>query len=850
MTVSVPLRINAPIDIIGQPVTVGVPLPRGVLREAEKLTLTDADGKPVPLQVKPLARWADGTVKWLLCDFVIDRMAARSQSWQLCQGEQPVFSGCTIRESTRGVQVHTVAGEFLVAGDEDSLIGTITGEGFSFSGVRFQMSPLDRPGECVALAVEESGPVRVTVHKQIRIPGKHELRLSLRASFLVGTTLVRLAVTLHNPERALHLGGLWDLGDPNSACFDEFGLSLFVRNFSSRILWKAEPDQPVQETPSSDFAIYQASSGGDQWRSRTHVTDEGVVLVPFQGYKASSGGEEWTGLRASPIVSVQGDAAISVAVPEFWQQFPGRIAVENSTLNIGLFPLEEGVPHELQGGEQKSRIVWLHVGPVSDTPLSLDWVHRPAVVLPDPAWTIASGVFPFLPDHLANESCQTLLTDAIEGPDSFFAKREVIDMYGWRHFGETYADHENEHYTGPKPIVSHYNNQYDVLNGCLMNYLRTGNRSWWELADPLARHIYDIDIYHTDRDRPAYSGGMFWHTDHYKDAGTATHRAYSKVNKKAGQPYGGGPGNEHNWSTGLLHYYYFTGDPLAREAVLSLANWVIQRDDGRLTFLGLIDDGPTGLASVTGGDPRYHGPGRGAGNSINALLDGWLLTTEKRYRDKAEELVRRCVHPADDLDALDMGNPEERWSYTVFLSVLVRYLHLKRDADQVDERFAYARAALLHYGRWMAKNEKPYFDQVERLEFPNETWAAQEMRKANVLRLAARFADGTEREEMLCRGLELADRAWDDIFRFASRTSTRCLAMLLTEGPRDSYLRTHTDENVSESGPQTEFGPPAHFIPQRHRVKCQLRSVGGILRALVRILDVRRWPRALGARQM
>ena len=92
---------------------------------------------------------------------------------------------------------------------------------------------------------------------------------------------------------------------------------------------------------------------------------------------------------------------------------------------------------------------------------------------------------------------------------------------------------------------------------------------------------------------------------HYKDAATATHRAYSKANKKPGQPYGGGPGNEHNWSTGLLHYYYLTGDPLAHDAVLSLANWVINRDDGRQTFLGLIDDGPTGLASRTGGDERY-----------------------------------------------------------------------------------------------------------------------------------------------------------------------------------------------------------------------------------------------------
>src|SRR5437667_274570 len=95
----------------------------------------------------------------------------------------------------------------------------------------------------------------------------------------------------------------------------------------------------------------------------------------------------------------------------------------------------------------------------------------------------------------------------------------------------------------------------------------------------------------------------------------------------------------------------------------------------------------TGLASRTGGD-LFHGPGRGGGNSINALLDAWLLGAGRAYLDKAEELIRRCVHPADDLAALDLGNPEERWSYTVFLSVLARYLDLKARAGQIDEMFS------------------------------------------------------------------------------------------------------------------------------------------------------------------
>jgi hypothetical protein len=706
------------------------------------------------------------------------------------------------------------------------------------------------------ITLEAGGPVRATIRAEGTFTGSVQARFVARLCFFSGTGLVRLRLTLHNPGRARHRGGLWDLGDPWSVYFDSLSLHLALRGSRpAQVVWQAEPDQAPCVLQGSSLSLLQASSGGENWQSPVHVNHRGRITLPFRGYRVQHGHGECSGRRASPVVSLRGErAALTVAVPEFWQQFPKGLRVTGNELVVDLFPHHAGERHELQGGEQKTHTVWLHFGQATGAGWPMGWVHRPALVQAARPWHASTGAVPFLPAALepgpAGRRCERLLTEALEGPDSFFAKRERIDEYGWRHFGETYADHENEHYPGPKPVVSHYNNQYDLLNGLLLNYFRTGDVRWWQLADPLARHVIDIDIYHTDRDRPAYNGGLFWHTDHYRDASTSTHRAYSKGNRRPGQPYGGGPGNEHNYTTGLLHYYYHTGDPLAREAVLSLANWVVTRDDGTRTLLGLIDDGPTGLSSRTGGDGTFHGPGRGSGNSINALLDAWLLTGDESFLDKAEELVCRCIHPADDLDAMDLGNPEHRWSYTVFLSVLARYLHLKLEAGRVDEKYSYARAALVHYGEWMAAHERPYFDQVERLEFPNETWAAQEMRKANVLRLAARHADEPGRSAMCKRGAELAGRAWHDVFGFPTRTSTRSLAILLTEGLRDSYLVIHAREAVTGQGPPADSGQPLRFVPQRWRVREQLKTASGWLRALVRMMDVRRWPRALRARQM
>ena len=96
-------------------------------------------------------------------------------------------------------------------------------------------------------------------------------------------------------------------------------------------------------------------------------------------------------------------------------------------------------------------------------------------------------------------------------------------------------------------LVSHYNNQYDAVAGFASQFLRTGDVRWWELMDDLARHVVDIDIYHTDRDKSAYNDGLFWHTSHYVDAGLSTHRSYPQSPRVGG----GGPSNEHNYATGL-----------------------------------------------------------------------------------------------------------------------------------------------------------------------------------------------------------------------------------------------------------------------------------------------------------
>jgi hypothetical protein len=850
----VPLVVDSPAESRApQPVTVGLPFPRGRLVWPHDATLTDAAKILLPCQAEPLAYWADGSVRWLLVDTVAGDLRSGANPFCLAftrGGPRTDGPMCESRAESGGLTVRTGAAEFRIRpGDfvsgvecDGRLVATPLRLCLTDARGRVRTARTDRT------RVEAAGPVRVTVCHDGTFPGAAPLQFVMRLCFFAGTGLVRVRLTLHNPRRARHSGGLWDLGDQGSILFRDLSLDWGLADArASAVKWRSEPGGSGPAGDTGPVEIYQDSSGGVNWDSRNHVNRDGRVPCSFRGYRVRAGASEFRGLRASPVVTLRGPAAaLTVAVPEFWQQFPKAVEAADGVLRVRLFPGQFGDLHELQGGEQKTHTVWLQVGSAAAAdPLS--WVQAPAAARAKPEWYANSGVFPHLsPAHPSHPGqLDDCLRPAVDGEHSLVARREMIDEYGWRNFGELYADHENAYYRGPKPVVSHYNNQYDGVYGALLQYFRTGDRRWWEVADPLARHVADIDIYHTTEDKAAYNGGLFWFTDHYTDAATCTHRTYSQANRPAdGQPYGGGPGSCHNFTTGLTTYYYLTGDPVARDAAVGLADWVVAMDDGARNVLWLIDDGPTGLASFTS-EPDYHGPGRGPGLSINALLDGWELTGRRAYLDKAEELVRRCVHPADDIDSRDLLNVERRWSYTIFFVALDRYLAAKADAAELDDRYAYARACLLHYAAWMVEHEGRYLDHPEKLEFPTEAWAAQEFRKANVLRLAAAHADEPLRGRLLARGQGIADRAWEDLLAFPSRHVARAIAIVMTEGTRDDWFRRYAPAAAARpAAAAAEFPPPRAFSTQKRRVADLLWSARGLGGLLWRLSRPSVWRRA------
>src|SRR5262249_28592196 len=154
------------------------------------------------------------------------------------------------------------------------------------------------------------------------------------------------------------------------------------------------------------------------------------------------------GLRASPVVRLEGTVgSVSVAVPEFWQQFPKAVEVAECLVHVRFFPGQFGSPFELQGGEQKTHVAWLDFSAAGVSPApALGWAHQPVRAHASPQWYAASGAIPHLVPLDSATPMAALLSGALDGDDSVAAGRELIDEYGWRHYGDWYADHEAIHF--------------------------------------------------------------------------------------------------------------------------------------------------------------------------------------------------------------------------------------------------------------------------------------------------------------------------------------------------------------------------------------------------------------------
>ena len=503
--------------------------------------------------------------------------------------------------------------------------------------------------------------------------------------FYAGKSEVRVLLTVRNPRPHHHPGNIWELGSGGSLFLEDLSVVLALRPDAAR---EAVTSDSSGDYHGSSVTLYQDSSGGENWQSANHIDKDYRMPVSFRGYRIHDADELLAeGHRARGWLQASGDSGgVAVGVREFWQNFPKAVQFNAGRLRIGLWPREYAGVHEILGGEQKTHeMLFVFQGP--DTPANrvkqrLAAFLQPLYAIPDPHAVIDSATFgptaPLDRQRYAEleATCDTAVSARGGRPDTIQSQWEQIDEFGWRHFGDTFADNERapaqmvrdypEHHIGSMPI-SHYVNEYDVISTLMLQGIRRSDPQWLWMADVMARHHADICIYHSDAGAPAYRHGPFMHTTHETAAYRSTLRSYPIEAKRYGLRYGqgGGPNAGHTYVDCLAHHYRLTGDRVSRDALLEVANWA---------------------ADSPWFQPDMMGDNRGYGNFLATFVQAYQLTGDPKFYDRAMTLVGWIEEPFEGLGG------------TLLTKAAGRFLQMKMDADQLDADYRKVQQLMMQFG--------------------------------------------------------------------------------------------------------------------------------------------------------
>lgn len=761
-----------------EPVTSGVPIPRELLRNAEKARLL-LEGKEVPVQFRATGFWWPGdSIRWLLVDFQTSLGANETRHYRLEFGEdvvphsnpttqlvveqtdaaytvrtgpatftiskksftlfdqvtlkgRPMLAGTSPQKSgavvrglhamaTRPIPLQNTGKSHLIyvkvadqVQEDDYTLRFVTDQEYELSGkgsgvvgrgfyrkdfttsdglvtiprdawlayhapkagdgYMFRTIPAGtvlRSEGVLDTCVLERGPLRavIRVKGSFGPPAAPALEYTAWYHFYAGTSRVKLVFTVENNNH----GGRTDTGNARNAdigginCvfFDSLSLLLpFQTGDSVKVTLGTDEESSIAEPLGESLELYQDSSSGTHWDRyrdpKFHPRPNSYVS--FTGWKIFKNGTEVAhGRRAKGWLDLSGpNSGVTIAVLDFWQNYPKDLSVNaEGVVDVGLFPVRYAADFPLRSGEHKTHEVlfFFHDGsasPKEREALALGF-SAPLCLEPSAEWFAATRVFgdlhPFDMQSYRDYEVRNLSTVGIFPEDvakspSLLSRIEQFEFYGWMDYGDVPIDFEVP--------SGQWGMKYDFDYQMALQYARTLRPEWWNLFVTAAKHTRDIDIHH----QPHYprlhyvKGGVWAHSLHDEPGHKNPHRNYNHFTKDL--CFG---------ARGTAALYYLTGDWKAREACLEIA------ENALAEYMSPQKDP---------GDPKNNNRMgvRGDACTLNRLLEGYLMTGEERYLERARWQIKSCAYDGKPAD----HKPVSLWSAVFYMMALVRYAEIFPD---------------------------------------------------------------------------------------------------------------------------------------------------------------------------
>ncbi len=685
-TLEVPLSIQEPsgVDRVEDPVTSGIPLPKGSQKDTDGLLLIDkATNRSIPCQYTVLSRWPDGSIKWLLLDFFCTVKASQKAEYLLVdhlpkidaakrQHAPEIATSITIKDAANEIRVDTGPLRFSISKKKGTLIRAasinekpIISEDRPCEAVlKLENGSVYRTalGKPILCEIEDRGPMRA----RIRVQGKFldekgrplfkgKVAYDLRVTAYAGKPYLKLAFTFENSGRIhskkkdwLYLKSLkLDVPIVSSLAED---LSLTVSNCSGN--YPAASGKPIVLSQWLKYPLvdrrgeYNARSKLDPVREERANAQEkysGFYYLVEQGETVLGRGE-----RAEGWSAIGGDSSPGVAafVRHFWQNYPKAIAAAPDRLSIHLWP-EEGfwpktdsaaqrISYQFEGNRFKTTELFLALGEfrqkhgafqkMIDQPLaaraSLDWYRNTGAV-----WPLASR-------DVQPAEAQSDQREAV----ARFDKLQLAKVF--RECGEPAGvvsaargmNIEIEPDWDRVSILSLREECPDIFLGS-MNF---GDLVWsfgycslfydWPYGMLIQYLRFDqremLDIGEDMvRHRADIDRGQGWQRYEKGHHGNLERIRRSKYRNRGGFR----PHASHTWNRGLLLYWALTGDPRAREAA---------EENGK-AYYHILDKHKNADVDMR----EFRVPTW----ALEACLAMYEYTGSERYLEKANEVFTRTL---------------------------------------------------------------------------------------------------------------------------------------------------------------------------------------------------------------
>lgn len=688
----------------GFPASGSVPFPKGALRDEAlpRLGLKDAQGRPVPVQLRVVGRWPDRSVKWLLFDFPSTQPAGARASYRP-ELAAPAPAGAPLARFTdEGVEVDTGPLR-AVLGEDKCAFYLREGAGWKpvADGFESQISLRDRRTGAVeryalpvaSAAVEENGPLKAVV----KVVGIHTRS---DGGAIVSPSTIRLV--FYRNQGFVRIYHTFVMSrDPDAFTLPRIALDL-------RLVSDAATASFVEE----GGAVRKLAARGE----RLAVVQEDLAKPTYppvdrfqprfrilSGGKAVAEGRRYRGAMALDGAGFR----VGVYLRHMWQMHPKALSYlpPYRTLSAEFWPPEAG-DLDLMRTEKKNPKHFQefmardplarheHFNPMVYTPFNLTQsamgisrTHElvldfsgtdpsrlaglftaPFVAAAPPDWNVATGAM----GRQGVPGAHRPDAEALAGKmvDLLLREVEKSGWYGafiWGNVRYTYHP-ESRSWQAYHPKFAWWNTGHVMFGGNLLealwqHYFRTGDPAVYEFAEAHGRQVMDMCVVHYHEERAA--GFMVRHGGY--------------------DPWGGEhkPSGAHCTIRGLPLHYFATG----YERTLEACRLVAERQFRKAVFH--VDD-------------------RNGAGVLDTIAQYYLLSLDPRHYDECMGFVDRlhrhvlgggcgAFHYWQGTIRMVYRLCEERGDVAAMAKL--RELHLKAAAEELrgGVNFMNADAAVLAY---------------------------------------------------------------------------------------------------------------------------------------------------------